>query len=77
MTIDDPLARVAYATGTAPLDWAIQLASMMVELHFTVTLARVQDPASYPGLRGTDVTADGCGRRLIGALLDAGWTPPT
>lgn len=72
----DNLAASAYADGTDPIKWAETIASNMIMLHHEVTTARATNPNLFPGVAG-DVTRDGAARRIIGALLNAGWSPPT
>lgn len=72
----DPLARAAYSHGTDPINWAIQLAEDVIGWRDTIVAGRLEKPGSFPGYRlGLDTPA--VARRIIGHLLDAGWTPPT
>ena len=69
------LARLAYSHGQDPIDYASRLVQMHIEVNLTVRLARAEDPATFPGYL-LDLSLDALSRRVIGDLLDAGWTPP-
>jgi hypothetical protein len=71
----DSLSRRAYELGADPLDWAAGLASNEFDAVWTILLARETDPSAFPGYF-LDLTVEAAGRRVIGALLNAGWTPP-
>lgn len=72
----DFLAKDAYARGTHPIEWAEFLASMRIDVNGRVSAARAADPTAFPGYV-VETTADAAGRAIVGALLDAGWQPPT
>jgi hypothetical protein len=61
MTDIDILARVAYETGIDPIDYA---AEHVIAAHFGAWL-------DWP-----HGTVTGLSRRILGDLMDAGWTPP-
>jgi hypothetical protein len=64
------LAQLAYDAGITPLDFAEEQVTILIGVHAAIAGA----PAGmFPGLpTGPDVIA----RRILGALLDAGWNPP-
>ena len=63
----DFLAAFAYSTGQDPIDYA---AENVIRAHIDAHL----HPASYPG--DMDPATSALSRRILGDLLDAGWTPP-
>jgi hypothetical protein len=69
------LAQAAYAGGRHPIQWAEELINELINLHVTVTISRQEDPGAYPGYP-IPLTLDALSRRILGELLDAGWTPP-
>jgi hypothetical protein len=61
------LAQFAYDTGTTPLDYAeVNVIRAHIDAHL--------DPDNFPG-DVNPVTAS-LSRRILGDLMDAGWTPP-
>lgn len=72
----DGLAKAIYADGTHPVEWAEFLATTRIGLAHAVALARAEDPAAFPGYV-VELTPEATGRAIVGALLDAGWNPPT
>jgi hypothetical protein len=70
------LAKWAYAHGTDPIDWAIDsIAKNNIDVYLTITAARHEDPATFPGYT-LELSPAALARRIVGDLLDAGWTPP-
>ena len=70
------LASYAYAHGTDPIDWAIDgIAKNNIDVYLTITAARQEDPATFPGYT-LELSPAALARRIVGGLLDAGWTPP-
>jgi len=63
----DFLAAFAYSTGQDPIDYA---AENVIRAHINAHL----HPAGFPG--DIDPATDSLSRRILGDLLDAGWTPP-
>ncbi len=76
MTDISTLARWAYDHGRSPIDYA---AADVIQTHIdawlTICAARIQDPASFPGYV-LPLTTETLSCRILGDLLDAGWTPP-
>lgn len=69
------LAKYAYAHGQDPVDYAEDLIAILIRVHATVAADRLDNPASWPGYdipEGIEPLA----RRILGELLDAGWTIP-
>lgn len=63
----DFLARFAYSTGQDPIDYA---AENVIRGHIDAHL----HPDAYPG--DVDPATTALSRRILGDLMDAGWTPP-
>ena len=61
------LAAFAYSTGQDPVDYATEnVIRAHIDAHF--------DRDSFPG--DVNPATDSLSRRILGDLLDAGWTPP-
>ena len=70
------LARFAYGNGINPIDYATaHVIEGHLKVYMTVLAARIEDPDSFPIYDPTLSTAV-LSRRILGDLLDAGWTPP-
>lgn len=69
------LAKVAYEAGVDPLLWAEKLVGELIDVHLEVMVAREADPKAFPGFP-IELTLGALSRRILGDLLDAGWTPP-
>lgn len=70
------LAQFAYDHGTDPVDYAIEnVIEGHLKVYLTVLAARVMDPAGFP-IYDPDLSTAVLSRRILGDLLDAGWTPP-
>ena len=69
------LALYAYYLGRPPLDWAEKQVDVLIRVHQEVIAARAEDPGTFPGYC-IELTTGALARRIIGELLDAGWTPP-
>ena len=61
------LADFAYATGQDPVDYA---AANVIRAHIDAHL----NPGTFPG--DVNPATDALSRRILGDLMDAGWTPP-
>lgn len=72
---DSAIARAAYEAGTDPVDWAVTLAETQIDASAVILATRQWKPDAYPLFRG-ELTPGAIARRIIGDLLDAGWTPP-
>jgi hypothetical protein len=70
----DGVSEAAYANGMSPLDWSEFIVRNLIETHYTVIHGRHHNPASYPAY-SIELTDDALARRIIGALMDAGWEP--
>ncbi len=67
MTDIDFLARFAYSTGQDPIDYATEnVIRAHIEAHY--------NPAGFPG--DVNPATATLSRRILGDLMDAGWTPP-
>lgn len=63
----DFLASFAYSTGQDPIDYATEnVIRAHIDAHF--------DPDNFPG--DVNPATAALSRRILGDLLDAGWTPP-
>ena len=69
------LARISYDAGIDPIDYAEGEILTLIEAHANVAVARILNPASLPGYP-LKVTPEALTRRILGVLLDAGWTAP-
>ncbi len=49
---DSAIARSAYANGTDPVDWAVQLTQIQIETAAEILIAREHRPGAYPQFRG-------------------------
>ena len=70
----DPLAVTAYAHGADPMDWAESLIDDLMTEHCQAIDQEANGlplPAGWP-----DTCDDTFARKVLGALLDAGWTAP-
>lgn len=73
-SIDD-LSGSAYGGGMDPLDWATHLVASLLSARSTCQqreLNGLPPLAAWP-----DVSDQAVARKVLGHLLDAGWTPPT
>lgn len=68
-------ARAAYTEGVSPIEYAVQLAWTQMEVQAEVLVSRIDNPQAYPGYL-LPLDSDAVARRIIGELLDAGWSPP-
>lgn len=64
----------AYAEGADPIDHAIEHVGLYLTMIDKIREGWTQDPNSYPAHHG--MTPERWAARIIGELLDAGWTPP-
>lgn len=71
----DFLAQHAYRSGEDPIDYALSIVTVQIDAHRDVVTGRADDPRLYP-FYGDDLDSGGLARRIVGQLLDAGWTPP-
>lgn len=72
--VNEWLSRDLYKQGKDPVTVAEELLHPYLEIWFEVTLTRLTEPAAYPAVG--ELTPRIAARRLIGALLSAGWTHP-
>lgn len=68
-------AQYAYDHGDDPLNYAVFLVQTAIEARDLVVEARSRDPKLCP-FYGHDTSDAAVAHRVIGCLLDAGWTPP-
>lgn len=72
----DHLALYAYHRGIDPMKWAEDHITTMIDFHQQVIAARATDHGiAFPGYP-IDLTVDALTCRILGELLDAGWTCP-
>lgn len=70
------LARFAYEHGEDPISYAAQaVIQTHVDVYLAICAGRAGDPASFPGYV-LELTTEALSRRILGDLMDAGWTPP-
>ena len=68
------LAQFAYDHGTTPLDYAIEhVIRTHVDVYLTVLASRIARPGTFPGY-DPELSTAVLARRIVGDLLDAGWT---
>ena len=67
------LASIAYDAGISPLDFAEE--QVTIQLGVYLTVMAVGEQMGFP-LDAADLSIGAAARRILGALLDAGWTPP-
>lgn len=73
--IDDWAARHAYESGTDPVAHAEKRVATVIEVNLQVIGGRFCDPEAFP-LYSRDTGTGALSRRILGLLLDLGWTPP-
>jgi len=66
-------ARIAYDLGIDPIDYAETELTTLIGVH--LSLASVCADLGVDAPVGT-LTTGAMSRRILGSLLDAGWTPP-
>lgn len=66
-------ARIAYDCGISPIDYAEAELTVLIGVH--LGLASVCADLGVTAPAGT-LTTGAMSRRILGAILDAGWTPP-
>ena len=66
-------ARIAYDLGISPIDYAEAELTVLIGVH--LGLASVCADLGVDAPVGS-LTAGAMARRILGAVLDAGWTPP-
>jgi len=67
------LAQLAYDAGIDPIDFAEEQVTLQLGVYLAITIGR---EALEPLLGPVDVSVPAMARRILGALLDAGWQPP-
>ena len=67
-------ARIAYDLGISPIDYAETELATLIGVH--LGLASMCADLDVPAPEGT-LTVGAMSRRILGSLLDAGWTPPS
>jgi hypothetical protein len=70
------LHTLAYEQGRDVIDHAVEYVAMFLDVMTMIRSSRAENPAYFPGY-GSDVSLDHFARRIVGLMLDAGWTPPT
>lgn len=71
----DNLSASAYAGGKDPLDWATHLAASVLMAWSTCQRREVRGLPPLPDWPDLSDHAVAC--KILGRLLDAGWTPPS
>ncbi|MEV8638962.1 hypothetical protein AB0395_45640 [Streptosporangium sp. NPDC051023] len=75
MTDISPLAQQAYELGYAPIAFAEMSVRVLIEAHANVIEGRKLNPDAFPDFP-VELTASALASRIVGTLLDAGWTAP-
>lgn len=73
--IGDGAARFAYRCGADPLTHAEGRVATLIAVNLQVIGARFSDPAAFP-IYSQDTSIPALSRRILGLMLDIGWTPP-
>lgn len=66
----------SYSLGKTAIDVAAQVVAIQLDTRDDIRRTRAHDPDAYPGFRGS-LTVDAAALRIVGELLNAGWSPPT
>ena len=66
-------ARIAYDLGIDPVDYAETELTVLIGVHLSLAVVCADIGVDVP--EGT-LTTGAMSRRILGNLLDAGWTPP-
>lgn len=70
------IARMSYESGRDPVEFAETcIVRNHLDVYLSITSARAEDAATFPGYL-LELTPGALARRIIGDLLDAGWTSP-
>jgi hypothetical protein len=69
------LHRQAYDRGIDSINNAVDSVAALIATAQTITDGRRADASSF-GVYGQDIGPSHWARRIVGELLDAGWTPP-
>jgi hypothetical protein len=69
------LDQLAYLQGRDPIDWAADKAREYIDVHLQVWGSRLVDPSTFP-IYCIPLTTEALANRIVGGLLEAGWTPP-
>jgi hypothetical protein len=65
-------ARIAYAAGVDPIAWAEAEVCALIGIHIELVKLNI-DMGIDPG---ADLSVGAMSRRILGLLLNAGWTAP-
>jgi hypothetical protein len=72
----DYLAASAYRDGADAVTVAVDRIALIAETWDRVGCARSVDPQAFPGPMWADLSLEAVACKVVGALLNAGWTPP-
>lgn len=77
MTGGEPtgLAAFAYKLGRGSIDWATMQTAMLIEGSIVIAVSRAQRPETFSAC-GPTPTLNSVARRILGNLIEAGWSPP-
>jgi len=69
----DPISRIRYQEGVDPIEHAVYLVAIDLDIRELVLTGQV-----HPGvpIALLDQSDEAYARRIIGKLMDAGWSPP-
>ena len=73
----DALTLNGWADGKAPIDIAINALAILVDVRDTIAVGRSRDPDSFPLPGWSSTCPQTVAGKIVAALLDAGWTPPS
>ncbi len=66
-------ARIAYDCGISPIDYAEAELTVLIGVHLSLASMCADLDVTVPA---GSLTVGAMARRILGAVLDAGWTPP-
>lgn len=72
----DYLAANSYRDGSDAVTVATDRVAVLLDAWERVTTTREGNPGAFPGAVWADTSPAAVSRRVLGALLDVGWTPP-
>lgn len=77
MTEIDNITLEQWARGRSPVDAAIHQTSILIAVRDSIAVSRSENPESFPLPVWTSTCPDSVARKLVAAMLNAGWTPPS
>lgn len=72
----DYIAALGYRDGVDTITVGTDRVALLVETWDRIGCAREANPDAFPGAVWADLSIAAVARKVLGSLLDAGWTPP-